>query len=191
MIVVTVAFVQEYRSEKSIQELTKLLPPHCHCLRAGRLEELLARDIVVGDVVHLHVGDRVPADIRLFEAAELKVDESNLTGETKPASKDTDTLSMAQARQLADRKNMCFMGTLVCNGSGKGVVTGIGPQSELGSVFHMLQDVGETRTGLQLRMDDLGKKLSYMSFGIIGFILLVGLIQGRDMTKMFAIAVSL
>ncbi|KAF4076183.1 hypothetical protein AMELA_G00227400 [Ameiurus melas] len=84
IIVVTVAFVQEYRSEKSLEELGKLVPPECHCVREGRLDHMLARELVPGDTVCLSVGERVPADLRLFESLDLSVDESSLTGETTP-----------------------------------------------------------------------------------------------------------
>lgn len=95
IIVVTVAFIQEYRSEKSLEELKKLVPPECHCLREGRLETFLARELVPGDVIHLNVGDRVPADCRLFECNDLAIDESSFTGETEPAQKTADVPTTA------------------------------------------------------------------------------------------------
>merc|ERR1719419_1918967 len=84
LIVVTVAFVQEYRSEKSLEALTKLVPPRCNCMREGKLLNFLARELVPGDVVHLNVGDRVPADVRIFESIDLEFDESSFTGENEP-----------------------------------------------------------------------------------------------------------
>ncbi|CAJ0576095.1 unnamed protein product, partial [Mesorhabditis spiculigera] len=87
VIVVTVGFVQEYRSEKTLEQLAKLVPPACHVLRDGRAHEMLARELVPGDVVLLNTGDRVPADVRLLESADLQVDESSLTGETEPKHK--------------------------------------------------------------------------------------------------------
>ncbi|KAJ8981401.1 hypothetical protein NQ317_002595 [Molorchus minor] len=94
VIVVTVAFVQEYRSEQSLQELTKLVPPSCHCkLRLeSNPDTFLARELVPGDVVLLNVGDRIPADIRLFEANDLTIDESSFTGETEPSKKTIDSV---------------------------------------------------------------------------------------------------
>uniref|UniRef100_A0A8D1BAZ5 Calcium-transporting ATPase n=1 Tax=Sus scrofa TaxID=9823 RepID=A0A8D1BAZ5_PIG len=139
LIVVTVAFVQEYRSEKSLEELSKLMPPECHCVREGKLEHTLARDLVPGDTVCLSVGDRVPADLRLFE----------------------------------------------------GIVIGTGENSEFGEVFKMMQAEEAPKTPLQKSMDLLGKQLSFYSFGIIGVIMLVGWLLGKDILEMFTISVSL
>ncbi|XP_011899387.1 PREDICTED: calcium-transporting ATPase type 2C member 1 isoform X6 [Cercocebus atys] len=168
LIVVTVAFVQEYRSEKSLEELSKLVPPECHCVREGKLEHTLARDLVPGDTVCLSVGDRVPADLRLFEAVDLSIDESSLTGETTPCSKVTAPQPAATNGALASRSNIAFMGTLVRCGKAKGVVIGTGENSEFGEVFKMMQAEEAPKTPLQKSMDLLGKQLSFYSFGIIG-----------------------
>ncbi|KAM4658234.1 calcium-transporting ATPase type 2C member 1 isoform 5-T10 [Amazona ochrocephala] len=168
LIVVTVAFVQEYRSEKSLEELSKLVPPECHCVREGRVEHTLARDLVPGDTVCLSVGDRVPADLRLFEAVDLSIDESSLTGETAPCSKSTAPQPAATNGDLTSRSNIAFMGTLVRCGKAKGIVIGTGENSEFGEVFKMMQAEEAPKTPLQKSMDLLGKQLSLYSFGIIG-----------------------
>ena len=191
LIVVTVAFVQEYRSEKSLEELSKLMPPECHCVREGKLEHTLARDLVPGDTVCLSVGDRVPADLRLFEAVDLSVDESSLTGETTPCSKVTAPQPAATNGDLASRSNIAFMGTLVRCGKAKGIVIGTGENSEFGEVFKMMQAEEAPKTPLQKSMDLLGKQLSFYSFGIIGVIMLVGWLLGKDILEMFTISVSL
>ncbi|XP_011899396.1 PREDICTED: calcium-transporting ATPase type 2C member 1 isoform X14 [Cercocebus atys] len=158
----------EYRSEKSLEELSKLVPPECHCVREGKLEHTLARDLVPGDTVCLSVGDRVPADLRLFEAVDLSIDESSLTGETTPCSKVTAPQPAATNGALASRSNIAFMGTLVRCGKAKGVVIGTGENSEFGEVFKMMQAEEAPKTPLQKSMDLLGKQLSFYSFGIIG-----------------------
>ncbi|KAM8967063.1 calcium-transporting ATPase type 2C member 1 [Pelodytes ibericus] len=191
LIVVTVAFVQEYRSEKSLEELSKLVPPECHCIREGRMEHTLARDLVPGDTVCLTVGDRVPADLRLFEAMDLSVDESSLTGETAPCSKSTAPQPAANNGDLTSRSNIAFMGTLVRCGKAKGIVIGTGENSEFGEVFKMMQAEEAPKTPLQKSMDILGKQLSLYSFGIIGVIMLVGWLQGKHILDMFTIGVSL
>ncbi|KAM4028812.1 calcium-transporting ATPase type 2C member 1 [Anomaloglossus baeobatrachus] len=191
LIVVTVAFVQEYRSEKSLEELSKLVPPECHCIREGRLEHTLARELVPGDTVCLSVGDRVPADLRLFEAMDLSVDESSLTGETAPCSKSTTPQPAATNGDLTSRSNIAFMGTLVRCGKAKGIVIGTGENSEFGEVFKMMQAEEAPKTPLQKSMDILGKQLSLYSFGIIGIIMLVGWLQGKHILDMFTIGVSL
>ncbi|XP_078143116.1 calcium-transporting ATPase type 2C member 1 isoform X2 [Centroberyx gerrardi] len=191
IIVVTVAFVQEYRSEKSLEELGKLVPPECHCIREGNLEHLLARELVPGDTVCLTVGERVPADLRLFEATDLSVDESSLTGETTPCSKSTSHQPATSNGDIASRSNLAFMGTLVRCGKAKGIVIGTGENSEFGEVFKMMQAEEAPKTPLQKSMDLLGKQLSLYSFGIIGVIMLVGWLQGKRILDMFTIGVSL
>ncbi|XP_061737762.1 calcium-transporting ATPase type 2C member 1 isoform X2 [Nerophis ophidion] len=191
IIVVTVAFVQEYRSEKSLEELGKLVPPECHCVRQGQPQHMLARELVPGDTVCLSVGERVPADLRLFEASDLSVDESSLTGETAPCSKSTTHQPAATNGDIASRSNIAFMGTLVRCGRAKGIVIGTGENSEFGEVFKMMQAEEAPKTPLQKSMDLLGKQLSLYSFGIIGVIMLVGWLQGKRILDMFTIGVSL
>ncbi|KAI9520277.1 ATPase, P-type (transporting), HAD super, sub IC [Dissostichus eleginoides] len=191
IIVVTVAFVQEYRSEKSLEELGKLVPPECHCIREGNLEHRLARELVPGDTVCLSVGERVPADLRLVEATDLCVDESSLTGETSPCSKSTLPQPASSNGDIASRSNIAFMGTLVRCGRAKGIVIGTGENSEFGEVFKMMQAEEAPKTPLQKSMDLLGKQLSLYSFGIIGVIMLVGWLQGKKLLDMFTIGVSL
>uniref|UniRef100_W5KCX8 Calcium-transporting ATPase type 2C member 1 n=1 Tax=Astyanax mexicanus TaxID=7994 RepID=W5KCX8_ASTMX len=191
IIVVTVAFVQEYRSEKSLEELGKLVPPECHCIREGRLEHLLARELVPGDTVCLSVGERVPADLRLFEAVDLSLDESSLTGETTPCSKTSAPQPAATNGDITSRSNIAFMGTLVRCGKAKGIVIGTGENSEFGEVFKMMQAEEAPKTPLQKSMDLLGKQLSLYSFCIIGVIMMVGWLQGKYILDMFTIGVSL
>ncbi|KAI7806982.1 calcium-transporting ATPase type 2C member 1 isoform X3 [Triplophysa rosa] len=191
IIVVTVAFIQEYRSEKSLEELGKLVPPECHCVREGHLEHLLARELVPGDTVCLSVGERVPSDLRLFEAMDLSVDESSLTGETTPCTKTSAPQPAATNGDITSRSNVAFMGTLVRCGKAKGIVIGTGENSEFGEVFKMMQAEEAPKTPLQKSMDLLGKQLSLYSFGIIGVIMMVGWLQGKNILDMFTIGVSL
>ncbi|POI32947.1 hypothetical protein CIB84_003301, partial [Bambusicola thoracicus] len=149
LIVVTVAFIQEYRSEKSLEELNKLVPPECNCLREGKLQHLLARELVPGDIIYLSVGDRVPADLRLIEVTDLLVDESSFTGEAEPCNK-TDGV-LLEAGDITTLSNVVFMGTLVRYGKGKGVVIGTGENSQFGEVFKMMQ-AEEVYKCLVLRM---------------------------------------
>ncbi|KRZ03670.1 Calcium-transporting ATPase type 2C member 1 [Trichinella zimbabwensis] len=197
LIVVTVAFVQEYRSEKSLEELSKLVPHVCSCIRDSCERQIFARDLVPGDVVTLNSGDRVPADIRLFEvrrrlAVELQIDESSFTGETVPARKCASQSTIGlDLKSLNDLKNIAFMGTLVQRGRGKGIVIGTGHNSEFGDVFGLMKAEASPKTPLQKSMDHLGKQLSFYSFAIIIFIFLIGVICGHKPLEMFTIAVSL
>ncbi|KAJ8713681.1 hypothetical protein PYW07_014051 [Mythimna separata] len=189
MIVVTVAFVQEYRSEKSLEELNKLVPPSCNCLREGSLEHFLARNLVPGDIVHLNVGDRVPADLRLYDSTDLAIDESSFTGETEPAVKSV--LPNKAAAGRVNKDNIAFMGTLVRCGNAKGIVVSTGERSEFGDIFRMMQAEEAPKTPLQKSMDTLGAQLSLYSFCIIGFIMVTGWLQGKALQDMFTISVSL
>ncbi|KNC87116.1 hypothetical protein SARC_00739 [Sphaeroforma arctica JP610] len=193
VIVVSVGFVQEYRSEQSLQQLNRLVPHRCHAIRNGTRQDVLAKELVPGDVIVCSVGDRIPADCRIIHSAELQIDESSLTGETHYASKTTDAIHGPSDGEvaIADRKNVGFMGTLVRNGNGRAVVVGTGERTEFGVVFHMMQETEERKTPLQINMDDLGKKLSIMSFGIIGLITLLGLFHGKNIFDMFTTGVSL
>ena len=185
----TVAFVQEYRSEKSLEELNKLVPPQCNCLRDGSPETFLARLLVPGDVVLLSTGDRVPADLRIFEAVDLSIDESSFTGETEPSNKTTYPKNKTDGP--SDRRNIAFLGTLVRCGNGRGVVINTGLNSEFGEIFKMMESEEAPKTPLQKSMDALGKQLSFYSFGIIAMIMILGWIQGRPLQEMFNIGVSL
>ncbi|KAJ3288716.1 High affinity Ca2+/Mn2+ P-type ATPase-like protein [Borealophlyctis nickersoniae] len=193
IIVVTVAFVQEYRSEKSLEALNKLVPHYCHVIRNGQLTTMLANELVPGDIVRFATGDRIPADVRLAQASDLEIDESSLTGENEPCKKHAGIIDGHTAADLplAERKNIAFMGTLVRNGHGSGIVIGTGKTTEFGMVFNMMKEVEVRKTPLQMKMDLLGKQLSLLSFGIIGVIMVLGGIQGRGWLEMFTIGVSL
>ncbi|KAF9434576.1 High affinity Ca2+/Mn2+ P-type ATPase-like protein [Entomortierella beljakovae] len=193
LIVVTVAFIQEYRSEKSLEALNKLVPHHCHVIRDDTQTSTLASQLVPGDLVKFGIGDRIPADCRLVTAVDLDIDESNLTGENKPCRKQIETVIGNEYAELSitERKNIAYMGTLVRNGHGTGIVVGISKETEFGVVFCMMQEVEIRKTPLQLSMDELGKKLSMLSFVIIGVIVMVGLFQGKHWLEMMTIGVSL
>lgn len=162
-------------------------------LRENRLDTFLARNLVPGDIVYLSVGDRVPADIRLFEAVDLSIDESSFTGETEPARKSTDVMAYVpgSGKNHSSMRNIAFMGTLVRGGNGKGIVVSTGEQSEFGEVFKMMQAEEAPKTPLQKSMDYLGAQLSFYSFCIIGIIMLLGWLQGKAFVEMFTISVSL
>ncbi|KAI8144103.1 PMR1-type calcium-transporting P-type ATPase [Fennellomyces sp. T-0311] len=193
VIVVTVAFVQEYRSEKSLEALNKLVPHYCHLIRDGQVLTVLANELVPGDLVRFSTGDRIPADCRLITAVDLEIDESNLTGENKPRRKHINAINANSYTELAlsDRDNIAFMGTLVRNGYGSGLIVATGKSTEFGHVFELMQQVENRKTPLQVSMNELGKQLSFMSFGVIAVIVLIGLIQKRHWLEMFTIGVSL
>ncbi|RCK65419.1 Calcium-transporting ATPase 1 [Candida viswanathii] len=189
-IVVTVGFVQEYRSEKSLEALNKLVPAEAKLTRNGSTSVVLASTLVPGDLVHFTQGDRIPADVRLTEAVHLSIDESNLTGENSPVDKSTDPINIADPA-VTERSNIAFMGTLVRDGHGSGIVVATSSDTVFGSVFEMMSDIEKPKTPLQQAMDKLGKDLSVFSFIVIGIICLIGIFQGRSWLDMFQISVSL
>ncbi|UMM15000.1 hypothetical protein L5515_002600 [Caenorhabditis briggsae] len=194
VIVVTVGFVQEYRSEKTLEQLTKLVPPTCHVLRDGKEAMMLARELVPGDVVLLNTGDRIPSDLRIAESFSLQIDESSLTGETEPKHKETRAVPQATLGTGSDVEHLtciAFMGTLVCAGRGRGIVISTAANSQFGEVVKMMMGEESPKTPLQKSMDDLGKQLSIYSFGVIAVIFLIGMFQGRNVVDMFTIGVSL
>jgi len=192
IIVVTVAFIQENRAEKEIEALKRLVPPKCVCIRGGKSHHIFARELVPGDLCILDIGDRIPADLRLTEANDCSIDESSFTGETDPSIKTIEPVYFGQRQtSISDRKNIAFMGTHVLNGNAKGVVICTGENSEFGKVFQMMQQQEAPKTPLQKSMDALGKQLSFYSLSIIGFIVVVGWLQGRHLLEMFTIGVSL
>ncbi|GMM47181.1 Ca(2+)/Mn(2+)-transporting P-type ATPase [Pichia kluyveri] len=190
LLVVTVGFVQEYRSEKSLEALNKLVPEMAHLTRNNSTETVLANHLVPGDLIHFSVGDRIPADIRLTEAVHLTIDESNLTGETKPSKKNTDTI-MSSNTSLNERSNIAFMGTLVREGHGTGIVVATAKDTAFGSVFDLMSNIEKPKTPLQNAMDKLGGQLSAFSFAVIGVIGLIGIFQGRSWLDVFQVSVSL
>ncbi|CAH8666306.1 unnamed protein product [Schistosoma rodhaini] len=190
LIVVTVAFIQSYRSEKVLEALQKLMPPKCSCLRSGEMHTFLASYLVPGDIVCLSVGDRLPADLRLFDLTDLRMDESSLTGETEAVPKSSEVL--CTHFPISNTSEVKFSSTQnVCSGTGKGLVIGTGEHSEFGEVFRMMHSEEAPRTPLQKSMDKLGKHLSAISLIIISSIVIIGLFQGRHILELLTIGVSL
>ncbi|PVH13952.1 calcium-transporting P-type ATPase, PMR1-type [Candidozyma duobushaemuli] len=197
-IVVTVGFVQEYRSEKSLEALNRLVPAEAKLTRNGNTSTVLASHLVPGDLVHFSQGDRIPADVRLTDAVHLAIDESNLTGETSPVKKTLRSISpsdhtgdVTKDVPVTERSSIAFMGTLVRDGHGSGIVVATGSRTEFGAVFEMMSEIEKPKTPLQQAMDRLGKDLSVFSFAVIGTICLLGIVQGREWLDMFQISVSL
>ncbi|PZC78765.1 hypothetical protein B5X24_HaOG217223 [Helicoverpa armigera] len=145
--------------------------------------------LLLGDIVHLNIGDRVPADLRLYDSTDLAIDESSFTGETEPAVKSV--LPNKAAAGRVNKDNIAFMGTLVRCGNAKGIVVSTGERSEFGDIFRMMQAEEAPKTPLQKSMDTLGAQLSMYSFCIIGFIMVTGWLQGKALQDMFTISVSL
>ncbi len=184
-----IGVVQESRAEKSLDALKKMSAPHCKVVRDGQLQILESRLLVPGDLVEIETGDSVPADIRLTEAVNLKIQEAALTGESVPVEKNTDDIP--DTVPLGDRANMAFQSTSVTYGRGKGIVVSTGANTEVGHIAALIQEVPEFKTPLQIRLDRLGKQLAWLSLGICALLFVIGLAYGHELLTMFMTAVSL
>jgi Ca2+-transporting ATPase len=183
-------FVQEYRAEKALEALRRLAAPLAKVLRDGKEEEIPARELVPGDIVLLTTGDKVPADGRIIEAVNLKIDEAVLTGESVPVEKTTAPIK-AENVAIGDQKNMSFFGTIVTYGRGKIVVTATGMQTEFGKIADMLQEVEEKKTPLQVNMDKTSKFIGTFALILCGIIAFIGIFRGYPVLEMFVWGVAL
>ncbi|MDX1613856.1 MAG: cation-translocating P-type ATPase [Candidatus Promineifilaceae bacterium] len=183
-------FSQEYRAEQAIAALKKLAVPTVRVRRDNQVQEVSARELVVGDVVLLEAGNKVPADGRLVECVNLRVQEAALTGESEPVEKTDEALGVSDV-PLGDRHNMVYMGTVVSYGRAKAVVTATGMNTELGSIAEMLQTVEREQTPLQRRLDQLGKTLAVATLVIIGIVFALGLLRGEPFELMLLTGISM
>nr|WP_083520818.1 calcium-translocating P-type ATPase, SERCA-type [Alicyclobacillus kakegawensis] len=183
-------FVQEVRAERSLAALKALTAPNARVRRGGEVVWVPARDLVPGDIVLLEGGDRVPADGRLLVAQALTVEESSLTGESVPVSKQAGVF-VDPVSSLGDRKNMVYMGTMVTRGRAEFVVTEIGMATEMGKIADLMQQSEETMTPLQRRLDQLGKVLVWLALGITLLVVAAGVLHGHNLYDMFLAGVSL
>lgn len=185
-----IGFIQEYRAEKAIEELKKMAAQVATVIRDGKPIDIQAAKLVPGDIVILETGKIVPADIRLIEGSQIKIDESVLTGESVPVEKNTMVIHDKKL-QIGDRKNMVYKGTIVTYGRGVGVVIATGLKTELGRIAKMLQKEEDTKTPLQKRLLDFGKKLSIAVLIICAVIFAIGVFRGESPLLMLLTAVSL
>ena len=180
---------QEAKAEHALEALKRMSAPHCKVVRDGKVSVLEASSLVPGDIVELESGDMVPADMRLTEAINLKIQEAALTGESVPEDKRTDELSGDVL--LGDRENMVFSSSIVAYGRGRGIVTATGMQTEVGKIAELLQAVPDAKSPLQKKIDRLGSVLGLISIAVCLIIFAAGFMQGRELLGMFMIAVSL
>ena len=187
---VLLGFVQEYRAEKAAAALQKLAAPLAVVIREDHERTIPAREVVPGDVLVLHTGDRVAADARLLEEINLKADEALLTGESTAAGKNLAPVAHPELA-VADRKCMVFGGTVITYGRGRGVVTATGMDTEFGKIARMLEEVTEEQTPLEARMATIGRLLGIICLVVAAGASLLGVFKGHSWLEMLIWGISL
>ena len=187
---VVISIVQEKKASDAVEALRNMNAPKAIVIRDGKKKTINASEVVKGDIVYLEAGGIVPADIRLIEENGLLIDESALTGESEPIAKDS-TLVLKDDAVLGDRLNMVFSGTIINYGTGIGVVTGTGMQTEMGRIAKMLSDTDELQTPLKRKLEVVGKYLSIVGIIVSVLIFIIGFIYGKDVISLLMVAISL
>ena len=187
---VLLGFIQEYRAERAIEALRKMAAPTASVLRDGAEVKIPARELVPGDIILLHTGDRMPADARLLEAVNLQVEEAALTGESIAVEKHIEPLPIDQL-PVGDRKNMVYAGTAATYGRGKALVVATGMQTEFGKIAQLLQTVETVRTPLQQNLDKVGTALARAAFVVVTIIVALGLFRGQPFVEMLIFGIAL
>lgn len=184
-----IGFFTEWKATRSMEALQKLDRHTIRVRREGKEQEVDTTSLVPGDIVIIESGDMVPADIRLIEANNLRINQSALTGESVPVLK---TVSAAEKNAvLSERTSMLYKGTVVTDGSGEGVVTAIGMETELGNISSLAAQAEKESTPLQKKLDNLGRKLAWITISIAVLIAVTGLIVGQDPRIMIETAIAL
>lgn len=181
---------QERRASQALEALKQMASPKAKVIRAGEIFHVPSKELVPGDLVILETGDYVPADLRLVESINLKIDESSLTGESVAVEKVADEIIDGEV-SIGDRHNSAFMGTIITYGRGKGIVVRTGMKTEIGQIAEMLETYEEGNTPLQKKLESFGKMLGYLSLIIVVIVFILGLFRNEDLLKMFMTSISL
>jgi len=184
-----IGFVQEFRAEKAMEALKKMAVSDAGIVREGKEMIISSTNLVDGDIVNLEAGRSVPADMRIIESFNLKIDEASLTGESESVLKISDPLP-GEEISIGDRFNMAYKGTFVSYGRGKGVVVATGMKTEIGRIATMLQEE-ESKTPLQQRMASFARKLSILVLFLCIVFFVSGWLRGEDLVKMLLTSISL
>ena len=185
-----IGFIQEYRAERAMAALKRMSEASARVLRDGQVQTINASELVPGDVVLLEAGNVVPADFRIVEAAQLRIDESALTGESVAVEKQIHPLSVVDA-PLGDKTCLAYKGTIVTYGRGRGLVIATGMHSELGKIASLLSEDDDSKTPLQKRLKAFGQRLALAALAVCLLVFIIGIMRGEPLLLMFMTAVSL
>ena len=185
-----ISIFQEKKAADAVEALRNMNAPMATVIRDGSAQDIHSADLVIGDIVFLEAGDIVPADIRLFKDNELMIDESALTGESEAVNKDALAI-LKDGLALGDRVNMAYSSTIVNYGTGLGVVTSVGMNTEVGKIAHMLENTDELDTPLKRKLEAVGKTLSIVGIIVSILIFVIGLLYGKDIISLLMISISL
>lgn len=186
-----IGVIQESKAEKALEALKSMSTPKALVKRDGSIIEIASEEVVVGDIVVIDAGRYIPADLRLIESANLKIEESAFTGESVPAEKNSDIINEENDVPIGDQHNMAFMSTLATYGRGTGIVIATGMDTQIGKIAKMLDAEDENTTPLQKKLAQLGKTLGFAAVGISIVMFIVSMFQGRDFLEMFMTSISL
>lgn len=186
-----IGVVQESKAEKALEALKNMSTPKALVKRDGEIIEIPSEEVVLGDIVIIDAGRYIPADLRLIESANLKIEESAFTGESLPAEKIATTLNSEGDVPIGDQNNMAFMSTLATYGRGTGIVVATGMDTQIGKIAKMLDAEEDDTTPLQKKLAELGKVLGFAAVGISLVMFIVSMLQGRDFMEMFMTSISL
>lgn len=184
-----IGYIQEYKAEESIRALRKMVVPRARVIRNGEEREIDSSELVPGDIVILSSGMKVPADVRLFKTTELRMDEAVLTGESLPASKIITALTEENLTP-GDQKNMVFMGTIVVNGRGRGVVVETGGRTLLGQIAEEVREVEVAKAPIQEKLERFAMLIGLVVIAFSVFVFILGIALGAKASEMFMTAVA-
>jgi Ca2+-transporting ATPase len=186
-----ISFAQEAKAERSMAALSAMAAPMAQVRREGDWQEVTAADLVPGDILRIKAGDILPADVRLLEANRLQIDEAALTGESEPVDKHDQAIAEDGEIVLAERFNMGFSSTLVANGTGLGLVTATGMDTQVGHIAQLMASAEQPKTPLQERIESLSKILIAAAAVVVAVVVGIGIANGMDAFEMMNTAISL